>query len=76
MATGSPRTRDQNPDGQRDAFTAARCDEILIDKASGKLARRPALDKALTAEFSGFLVPIPPRPQNTRGNQAFGVIEG
>jgi Resolvase, N terminal domain len=32
---------------QRDALTAARCDEIFIDKASGKLARRPELDKAL-----------------------------
>ncbi len=46
-------TRDQNPDGQRDALTAAGCDEILVDKASGKLARRPALDKALLMARSG-----------------------
>ncbi len=40
-------TRDQNPDSQRDALDAAECDEVFIDKASGKLARRPELDKAL-----------------------------
>lgn len=40
--------RDQNPDSQRDALEAAGCDEIYIDKgASGKLASRPELDKAL-----------------------------
>jgi DNA invertase Pin-like site-specific DNA recombinase len=44
---GRVSTRDQNPDGQRDALTAAGCDEMFIDKASGKLARRPELDKAL-----------------------------
>jgi DNA invertase Pin-like site-specific DNA recombinase len=44
---GRVSTRDQNPESQRDALTAARCDEIFIDKASGKLARRPELDKAL-----------------------------
>jgi len=44
---GRVSTRDQNPDGQLDALTAAGCDEVLIDKASGKLARRPALDQAL-----------------------------
>ncbi len=44
---GRVSTRDQNPDGQRDALLAAGCDEILIDKASGKLASRPELDKAL-----------------------------
>jgi DNA invertase Pin-like site-specific DNA recombinase len=40
-------TRDQNPDAQHDALTAAGCEQILTDKASGKLARRPELDKAL-----------------------------
>jgi DNA invertase Pin-like site-specific DNA recombinase len=44
---GRVSTRDQNPESQRDALTAARCDEIFIDKASGKLARRPEVDKAL-----------------------------
>jgi hypothetical protein len=44
---GRVSTRDQNPDAQRDALTAAGCDQVFIDKASGKLARRPELDKAL-----------------------------
>lgn len=44
---GRVSTRDQNPDGQHDALKAAGCDEILVDKASGTLARRPSLDEAL-----------------------------
>jgi DNA invertase Pin-like site-specific DNA recombinase len=46
-------TRDQKPDGQRDALAAAGCDEILVDKASGKLARRPKLDEALRVARGG-----------------------
>jgi DNA invertase Pin-like site-specific DNA recombinase len=44
---GRVSTRDQNPDAQRDALAAAGCDEVFVDKASGKLARRPELEKAL-----------------------------
>jgi DNA invertase Pin-like site-specific DNA recombinase len=44
---GRVSTRDQNPDGQRDALTVAGCDEICVDEPSGKLASRPELDKAL-----------------------------
>jgi DNA invertase Pin-like site-specific DNA recombinase len=50
---GRVSTRDQNPDGQRDALIAAGCDEVHIDRASGKLARRPALDKALLVARAG-----------------------
>ena len=42
-------THDQHPEAQHDALLAAGCnpDHIYIDKASGKLARRDELDKAL-----------------------------
>ena len=46
---GRVSTRDQHPEAQHDALTAAGCDELFIDRASGTLARRPELDKALIA---------------------------
>jgi len=46
---GRVSTRDQHPEAQADALTAAGCDEVFVDKTSGTLARRPELDKALLA---------------------------
>ncbi len=40
-------TRDQHPQAQTDALTAAGCAKVFTDQASGTLAKRPALDKAL-----------------------------
>lgn len=50
---GRVSTRDQNPDAQEDALKEAGCDRIFVDKASGKLASRPELDKALIAAREG-----------------------
>jgi len=50
---GRVSTRDQNPDAQHDALTAAGCERLFVDKASGKLARRPELDKALFVARDG-----------------------
>ena len=46
-------TTDQNLDAHRDALQAAGCAEVLVDRASGKLARRPELDKALLVARDG-----------------------
>jgi DNA invertase Pin-like site-specific DNA recombinase len=50
---GRVSTRDQNPAAQRDALAAAGCAQVFIDKASGKLARRPELDNALLVARPG-----------------------
>ncbi len=44
---GRVSTRDQHPQAQHDALTAAGCEQVFTDTASGKLASRPGLDKAL-----------------------------
>jgi DNA invertase Pin-like site-specific DNA recombinase len=44
---GRVSNHDQHPEAQHDALTVAGCEQIFIDTASGKLARRPELDKAL-----------------------------
>lgn len=46
-------TRDQHPEAQADALTAAGCERVFTDKASGKLARRPELDEALRGLRAG-----------------------
>lgn len=40
-------TRDQHPESQHDVLTAAGCERVFTDHASGTLSRRPALDEAL-----------------------------
>jgi DNA invertase Pin-like site-specific DNA recombinase len=44
---GRVSSREQHPEAQHDALTAAGCEQVFIDTASGKLSRRPELDKAL-----------------------------
>lgn len=44
---GRVSTQEQHPEAQEDALLKAGCDKVFIDQASGKLASRPELDKAL-----------------------------
>jgi DNA invertase Pin-like site-specific DNA recombinase len=46
-------TRSQKDDSQVDDLTAYGCDKIFTDTASGKLAARPELDKALAYRREG-----------------------
>ncbi|MFE3755712.1 recombinase family protein [Nocardia tengchongensis] len=39
--------RDLHPEAQHDALTTAGCEQFFIGKASGELASRPELSKAL-----------------------------
>lgn len=50
---GRVSARDQNPDAQRDALAAAGCEQIFVARASGKLASRPELDRALLVAREG-----------------------
>jgi DNA invertase Pin-like site-specific DNA recombinase len=51
-------TSEQNPEAQTDVLTAAGCERIFTDKASGKLAQRPELDKALEYLRDGDILVI------------------
>jgi DNA invertase Pin-like site-specific DNA recombinase len=53
-------TREQNPDSQQDALTAAGIDprNIVIEKITGKLASRPKLDKLLGQLHAGDQVVV------------------
>lgn len=51
-------TTDQTADGQHDALTAAGCDRVFSDVASGKLARRPKLDALLEYARPGDVIVI------------------
>lgn len=55
---GRVSTRDQSPDSQHDALRAAGCEKIFVDKASGKLARRPRLDEALAYARAGDVIVV------------------
>ena len=50
--------RSQNDDSQIDELTGYGCDKIFTDKASGKLADRPELDKALAYLREGDVLVI------------------
>ncbi|MFJ3783553.1 recombinase family protein [Streptomyces sp. SID5770] len=50
---GRVSTTDQNLDAQRAALEAAGCEEIYLDKISGKLTNRPELDKVMTRLRAG-----------------------
>ena len=45
--------QEQHPEAQHDALRTAGCERVFIDTASGKLARRPELDKALLVARRG-----------------------
>lgn len=51
-------THTQNEDSQVDELTTYGCDKIFTDKASGKLAERPELDKALAYLREGDVLVI------------------
>lgn len=55
---GRVSTRDQHPEAQADALTAAGCRPLYIDKASGKLAKRPELTAALRVVSAGDQIVI------------------
>src|ERR1039458_316777 len=50
---GRVSTRDQRLEAQHDALTAAGCEQVYVDVASGKLAARPELDKTLACLREG-----------------------
>lgn len=50
--------RDQNPDSQRDLLTAAGCEVLFLDRASGKLASRPELYAAMKHLRAGDVLVI------------------
>jgi DNA invertase Pin-like site-specific DNA recombinase len=51
-------TLEQNEDLQRDALTAAGCDRLYVDRASGKLGPRPALATMLDQLRAGDTVVV------------------
>lgn len=51
-------TLDQNENLQLDALTAAGCDQVFTDRASGKLTSRPALDDLLSRLRPGDTVVV------------------
>jgi DNA invertase Pin-like site-specific DNA recombinase len=50
--------RDQNPQLQLDAFAAAGCDRLFVEKASGALRERPQLSAALEYARAGDVLVV------------------
>ena len=61
LATDGFRQSTRTPDAQRDALAAAGCDQVLIDRASGKLAR---LGRSLKHLIAALREPLAPRCSN------------
>lgn len=55
---GRVSTRDQNPDSQHDALTAAGCTKLFIEKISTRRDRRPELERALEYARPGDVLVI------------------
>jgi DNA invertase Pin-like site-specific DNA recombinase len=71
---GRVSTRDQHLEAQHDALTAAGCEQVYVDVASGKLAARPELDKTLACLRKGDTLVITRLDRLGRGVRARSAV--